>query len=787
MTLLANLKVGSRLTLAFSMLVGMMIFGTILALWSIRTVHGSLEANLKQIAELQSAQGLGRDSESILFNLGQILLHDSAEERLAHRQEVDVLVSACEARLSELRKSEEDGRRQTLLASLSDRWKMIRELNERIVELSFTNRVAEAVESFIHGAERPRDDFAAALKGFIDWEQEKVASGRAVAENSEAKVRELLMVGILIGILVAAGLAWLFTRSITVPLHAGNRLLKAITEGDLTHEIPADLRTRKDELGELAQELHAMQQRLRSVVGHLNSGVHTLASSSSDLSRISRGMNDGVRQTASRVQQAASAADEVSAGAASVAAGMEQATASLATVAAATEEMTATVTEIARNAEHARSVTTQASERAERASHSVTALGEAAQIIGQVTETITAISAQTNLLALNATIEAARAGAAGKGFAVVANEIKELARQTAKATEDIKSKIDAIQATTGGTVAEIGQIAQVVKQVSEIVTNIAASIEEQSVVTRDIASNISQASTGVRDANQRVSEASASTKIIASDIGEVRHRTNDVATGSEQALARADELARLAEELKGIVILFRLEADPEGEHGSAAAHATVPTRAHAGATRTASSATASATAQPGIAKPSASGLFVEWSDALSVGVPAMDAHHKRLVDLINKLHAAMKDGRGSAVIGSVLDELFEYTQYHFSAEEKLMSKHRCSGLDEQKTAHAGFVSALEKLRGEFASGQTSLSVEALSLLKDWLVKHIQRKDKPCMGVCAAAQAKLAEAQATPGRGIHHGNGNGNGRGGPHRHPATTHAGAAKARPEVVHN
>ena len=133
-------------------------------------------------------------------------------------------------------------------------------------------------------------------------------------------------------------------------------------------------------------------------------------------------------------------------------------------------------------------------------------LGQAAQEIGQVTETITNISAQTNLLALNATIEAARAGTAGKGFAVVANEIKELARQTAEATEDIKARIAGIQDSTGTAISDIGQITTVIKDVGGIVASIAAAIEEQATVTKDVAGNIAQASTGVRDANQHVNQ-----------------------------------------------------------------------------------------------------------------------------------------------------------------------------------------------------------------------------------------------------------------------------------------
>jgi methyl-accepting chemotaxis protein len=216
-------------------------------------------------------------------------------------------------------------------------------------------------------------------------------------------------------------------------------------------------------------------------------------------------------------------------------------------VASATEEMTATIGEIAGNSEKARRITEEATRQAARISEQMNHLGQAAQEIGKVTETITEISSQTNLLALNATIEAARAGSAGKGFAVVANEIKELAQQTAAATEDIKSRIAGVQSSTAGGIAEIGKISQVIHEVSDIVAAIAAAIEEQATVTKDIARNIGEATTGVRDANVRVAESSQVTQSIAQEIAGVDQATRTMADGSEQVRASATDLSKLAE------------------------------------------------------------------------------------------------------------------------------------------------------------------------------------------------------------------------------------------------
>jgi methyl-accepting chemotaxis protein len=245
--------------------------------------------------------------------------------------------------------------------------------------------------------------------------------------------------------------------------------------------------------------------------------------------------------------------------------GMEDASSNLSTVAAATEEMTATIGEIAGNSEKARRITEDARVQADSATTLIRDLGQAAQEIGKVTETITSISAQTNLLALNATIEAARAGEAGKGFAVVANEIKELAQQTAAATEDIKGKISGIQVTTGGTIADIERISHVIREVSEIVSTIATAIEEQSVVTRDIASNIASASAGVREVSDNVGQTASVSSSIASDVCTVSEASNEIHSGSETVDAGAKEMSELAAHLREMVQKFRIT---EGGQGS---------------------------------------------------------------------------------------------------------------------------------------------------------------------------------------------------------------------------
>jgi methyl-accepting chemotaxis protein len=185
-------------------------------------------------------------------------------------------------------------------------------------------------------------------------------------------------------------------------------------------------------------------------------------------------------------------------------------------------------------------------------------LGSAANEIGKVVETITEISEQVNLLALNATIEAARAGEAGRGFAVVANEIKDLAKQTAEATLEIKGKIGAIQGSTAETVTEIDQISKIINDVNEIVTIIATAVEEQSVTTKEIAGNVAQASQGIQEVNENVAQSSSVSAEIASDISGVNQSAGEISSSSAQVNLSAEELNRMGVKLNEMVGKFKV-------------------------------------------------------------------------------------------------------------------------------------------------------------------------------------------------------------------------------------
>jgi len=389
------------------------------------------------------------------------------------------------------------------------------------------------------------------IKKAHDVAAESVTSANTIAQRG----RLITLVVLIVGIVLAITLGFLLTYLITKPLVKGVDLARAMAAGDLTRTMDVD---QGDEIGILAKSLNEMAQNLRRMFADISKGVVTVGDSSIQLAAISNQMSAGAESTAARSGQVAAAAEQMSANQTSIAAAMEQASVNVNMVAAATEEMSATINEIASNSSKTKEITSEAVHQSQKASERVNELGRAADEINKVTEVITEISEQTNLLALNATIEAARAGEAGKGFAVVANEIKDLAKQTAEATLDIKNKVQGIQEATGVTVKEINEISAVIADVDKIVATIAAAVEEQTATTKEIAQNVHQASQGIAEVNENVSQSSTVATEIASDIATVNDSANEINKASHQVKVSAEELSGVADKLKVLVGQFKI-------------------------------------------------------------------------------------------------------------------------------------------------------------------------------------------------------------------------------------
>jgi methyl-accepting chemotaxis protein len=320
------------------------------------------------------------------------------------------------------------------------------------------------------------------------------------------------------------------------------RTVHGVAEGDLTQRVSI---SGSDAIGQLGEGFGVLIKDLNGNMTAISRNANALAASSEQL-------------TASSQMMAANS-EETSAQAGTVSAAAEQVSKNVQTVAAGAEEMTASIKEIARNAHEAARVATSAVRVAEVTSGAISKLGESSIEIGKVIKVITSIAEQTNLLALNATIEAARAGEAGKGFAVVANEVKELAKETAKATEDISHKIDAIQGDTTEAVKAIKEIRAIIGQVNDISMSIASAVEEQTTTTNEIGRSVVEAAQGATD--------------IARNITGVAQSAQNTALGATQTQAAAAALSQMAAELQGMVSQFkidRVDTRPRGAKGTAA-------------------------------------------------------------------------------------------------------------------------------------------------------------------------------------------------------------------------
>jgi len=326
-------------------------------------------------------------------------------------------------------------------------------------------------------------------------------------------------------------------------------------EGDLKRRIPV---SGQDEIGDLARWFNVFADKIQATVRTIADNSDVLNAASSELAMLSEKMSNASDHISVKSNTVSTSAEEMSSTFNTVTAAMEESTTNIAMVSAAIEQLSSTLNEISQNTGKTRSETEDAVHRVNNASEDIEELGRASIEIGKVTETITEISEQTNLLALNATIEAARAGEAGKGFAVVAYEIKELARQTAAATQEIKGRIQANQDSATNTVSKINSITQIINNVNEMVSQIATSVEEQSITIKDIASNLSQASGGIQEVNWNVAQCSSVSECIAQDISIVNQSIEDISTSSAQMNLSAKKMDALAGQLQELVGNFKI-------------------------------------------------------------------------------------------------------------------------------------------------------------------------------------------------------------------------------------
>ncbi|WP_158265168.1 methyl-accepting chemotaxis protein [Blastopirellula marina] len=361
--------------------------------------------------------------------------------------------------------------------------------------------------------------------------------------------------GVLAAIVLTA-VALLLARKIALPIQDAAKFARNIAAGDLRHRCETEASA---EVGQLIDAMNEMRDNLAGLLGEVISTSDVLQDSSTELTGTAEHLSHGAQQTTQRAANVAAAADQMSTNMTGMAAATEQMSSSINSVATAMEEMSSTINEIARNAERASSSVSSVANLSAASNQRIEALGEAAAQIGSVMQVIQEIAEQTNLLALNATIEAARAGDAGKGFAVVATEVKDLARQTATATDDIRRRIEAIQKTTYEAIESIGRITSEINDVNEVSRTIASSVEEQGIATKEVTKNLSQAANAARTVSTGIQESAQASQEISRNISGVNDSAKESTTHADKTKSAGVSLHQRADGLRLTLSKFLLE------------------------------------------------------------------------------------------------------------------------------------------------------------------------------------------------------------------------------------
>lgn len=357
--------------------------------------------------------------------------------------------------------------------------------------------------------------------------KETFDAARASQKQAEGAFAVIFLV-VFVCIFLLGALSWFVIRSVKNQVAQALRVTDRIAQGDLTGRIRVEV---QDEIGQMGEALNRAIDRMGETVKGISVSSDVLSQSSENIVSVSQQMSGNAEETATQANVISATAEEVSR--------------SLQSISSAVEQMNSSIKEISQNARAAAEVGTQAVNLAEGTHTTIGKLGESSTQIGDVIKVITAIAQQTNLLSLNAAIEAARAGEAGKGFVVVANEVKDLAKKTGKATEEIGQKIESIQADTREAVAAINQIRVIIGQMNGIQTSIAGSVEQQTMTTTGISQSVSEAAKG-------------SAEIAQNTVG-MADTAKGTSVGADGTRKAAEDLARMATQLKQIIGRFQYE------------------------------------------------------------------------------------------------------------------------------------------------------------------------------------------------------------------------------------
>jgi len=580
-----KLTTGKKLGLGFGIVLALMVFSSVMVYFKSANIKRSQDLTLElRFPSLEVAKDLQRDLNQTQSKGRQVVLAGSEPAR---RDGAKKLFSAAwgdvdkdVAAMDELAPKWVVQVNRDRLAEMKQQLPQLRAAQEAAMSHAGSGErdaVAKGGNEFADQATPANEAIKKSLGGMADSFTALLAQNAEDLHSENRSLNLTMAVATFAGVFIGVLVAFFIIRDISA---AGNReklaaaevvqgaererlaaqeltekvdsilaVVSAAGQGDLTQEIQV---SGSDAIGQMGEGLAKFFTDLRQSMGSIGASAMTLASASEELTTVSQQMSANAEETSAQTKVVSGATVQVNQ--------------NLQTVATGAEEMGASIKEIAKNATEAAKVASAAVRAAEAANATVTKLGDSSAEIGQVIKVITSIAQQTNLLALNATIEAARAGEAGKGFAVVANEVKELAKKTAKATEDISRKIETIQVDAKAAVDSIGTISEVINQINGISNTIATAVEEQNATTNEMARNVSEAAHGSGE--------------ITSNIAGVAEAAESTSRGATDTQKAAQQLVETSTELRRLVEQFKIDDSENGQRSAAAVQASK--RAHAG-------------------------------------------------------------------------------------------------------------------------------------------------------------------------------------------------------------
>jgi methyl-accepting chemotaxis protein len=543
-----KLKIGQKLGLAFGAILALMLLSEVLSYSKANQISVDVDNTLRvPVPSVRSLTALQRDLNQSQNKGRQAILAGGETERKDAAMKLFAAswdsINENIASLDELAPLWTDPADRNELANIKAQVLKLRSIQEEQITLAGSGEkdaIVRAGNQFADKATAASEAVKISLDGLVRTNERlvKQSTDSLAAANKQLVWTMLIttVAGLTIGIFVAV----FMSRRMSTATQAVLAKAEAIAGGDLTMAELAILSG--DEIGDLTRSINKMSASLKKMIMAISENAQQVANASDKVSSTSEQISANSQETSAQANVVSSATLQVSQ--------------NLQTVATGSEEMGVSIKEIAKNATEAAKVATAAVKVVESANATVSKLGESSNQIGQVIKVITSIAQQTNLLALNATIEAARAGEAGKGFAVVANEVKELAKQTAKATEDIGQKISAIQEDTQAAVEAIGSISGVIKQINDISNTIASAVEEQNATTIEMSRNVSDAAHGSNE--------------ITSNIAGVAQAAESTSRGAGDTQKAAKELVATSTELRRLVAEFRTVVNSAGNGPSKA-------------------------------------------------------------------------------------------------------------------------------------------------------------------------------------------------------------------------